>query len=740
MLIARTLSVLVTAALAVVSSAAGSTSRNPLKSIDRIRNPTILTQNNRVTALSSFDLVFDTSSSTRIRLSLEPNHDIFPEGAAVQYVAADGTITRREPIDRLAHKVFMGTAWIRRGQRWDKAGWARVTVAKDGVAPLFEGAFTIFHDHHHVQLSRNYKNTRQDGDPDIDLRDEEFMVLFRDSDIADGEEHTELRKRQIGGPLCGSDELKFNVDPQHPVYEGMRKRSEGWMSPISPLLAKRQVDPNMPGGGNGAGVNLVSTIGSTEGCPSTRKVALVGVAVDCNYRARFPDEEATRQNVINQMNAASSLFERTFSISLGLANLIIVESQCPTTVQQATPWNQACSNNINIKDRLNLFSRWRGQQNDGFSHWTLLSTCQTESSVGLAWLGQACAPGSQPNGNQDEFVAGANVVIRTTTEWQVIAHETGHTFGAVHDCTTSACRDSNFVNAQQCCQLSSDTCDAGERFIMNPSTAQGINEFSACTVGNICSALGRNSVKSNCFTNNRNVLTVTGQTCGNGIVEGDEECDCGGPEGCGDNQCCDPGTCRFRNNAVCDDSNEDCCRGCQFASKETVCRASSGSCDPEETCTGDSPYCPEDKTEDDGADCGDGLQCASGQCTSRDMQCKVIMGSYTQGNVTYACDNNDCMLSCASPEFGANVCYGLRQNFLDGTPCGAGGKCQNGQCGGSSVGNEVKSWISRNKNVVIGVAAGVGGLVLILFLVCLCRCCGRSRKKRKMKKAYAAGM
>jgi hypothetical protein len=53
------------------------------------------------------------------------------------------------------------------------------------------------------------------------------------------------------------------------------------------------------------------------------------------------------------------------------------------------------------------------------------------------------------------------------------------------------------------------------------------------------------------------------------------------------------------------------------------------------------------------------------------------MGGYTRGtNDTYACDDSNCMLSCASPAF-EDTCYGLRQNFLDGTPCGAGGKCQN---------------------------------------------------------------
>jgi hypothetical protein len=206
---------------------------------------------------------------------------------------------------------------------------------------------------------------------------------------------------------------------------------------------------------------------------------------------------------------------------------------------------------------------------------------------------------------------------------------------------------------------------------MNPSTGTNINSFSPCSVGNICSAIGRNSVKSGCLTNNRNVNTISGSQCGNGIVESGEDCDCGGKEGCGDNPCCNPTTCKFNTNAVCDPANEECCTSqCAFASNGTVCRGSTGICDPQEVCTGSSPVCPVDVTAPDGTQCGAsgaGLTCASGQCTSRDLQCKTLMGSFTNNNDTYACDSQNCQLSCASPEFGPNVCYTMQQNFLDGS-------------------------------------------------------------------------
>jgi hypothetical protein len=423
MLISRAIAAL---AACVAVSSATSTARNPLKRIGLAKNADVLTPNHRVTALSTFDLAFDFSGS-RIRLSLEPNHDIFVQDAKVSFLGADGEVEREEPIDRLAHRVFKGTTWVKRAGRWDRAGWARIDVRRDGLKPLFQGTFTVDHDHHHVHLGEHYKQMRGERDPDIDLRSGEVMVVFRDSDVAP-DEHTEL-KRSAGlatDLACGSDALGFNTQEDHPVYAGMRARDEPLTSPYSPLfsslLAKRQSDT--PSGGNGAGTNLVKSIGSTAGCPSTRKVALVGVATDCTYTTALQSENKTRDNVIAQMNSASELFESTFNISLGLANLIIQPANCPTSPQQATPWNQACSDSVTIQRRLSLFSTWRGQQSDTFSHWTLLSTCPTGSAVGLAWLGQACATGSQQSNSSDgtsEAVAGTNVVVRTLQEWQVIA-------------------------------------------------------------------------------------------------------------------------------------------------------------------------------------------------------------------------------------------------------------------------------------------------------------------------------
>ncbi|EXJ95410.1 hypothetical protein A1O1_00531 [Capronia coronata CBS 617.96] len=716
---------------------AHSKSRSPLNYLSLIEHPRIHSPSHRVNAYSSFDLTFDLhQNSEHVRLSLEPNHDILHEDSYIEFLDKHGNVKHAEKMAREDHKVYQGKAFVVDADGVSEyVGWARIVVRRDGVHPLFEGAFTVNGNHHHIQMKSSYMATKHLMDPDLEDDDDEYMAVWRDSDVS-RQTHTELKRS--AGLTCASDKLEFNSNPDHPIFRDLTlKRDVGYWGAVSfsNLLGKRQnIDGGGAGNGNSAGVNLRSTIGSTAGCPTTRKVALLGVATDCGYTASFNSTDSLRQNVITQVNTASDLYQSTFNITLGLRNLTVSEAECPGTASSQTPWNIGCTGSTDMTQRLNLFSQWRGQRGDDNAYWSLFTTCNTGAEVGLSWLGQLCNHGStdqQDTNGTTQSVTGANVVARTSTEWQVFAHETGHTFGAVHDCDSSTCADANTVNSGQCCPLSATTCDANAQYMMNPYSSSDITRFSPCSIGNICSALGRNSVQSTCLTDNKGVVTISGNQCGNGIVEEGEDCDCGGEEGCAGNSCCNPTTCKFNDGAVCDPGNEGCCTtSCQFASAGTVCRASTSQCDPQETCSGTNGTCPADTTAPDGTDCGNGLECASGQCTSRDLQCRTLMGSYTSNNDTYACNSQTCTLSCASPDFGPNVCYSMQQNFLDGTPCGGGGHCQNGVCRGSSVGGEVKSWIDDHKTLVIALASTIGGLILLAILGCCVRACRRPRGKR----------
>ena len=730
-----------TGSLLTLSATALSQQRNPLSRITRLDGARLHTPANRVYAHSKFDITFTLDDTDQeVRLVLEPNHDILPDNAQINILASDGTSKSVAPVERSKHKVFKGGAFIKLedSSEWANAGWARIVISRDGTHPLFEGVFRIAHDHHHIMTSSHYHQTKHRDDPGIEASDKEYMVVWRDSDIMENLPGAGELKRDLSGHSCMSDDTEFNTDLDHPVYQAISTPTELELTSTTPWWAMtaatifRRQDFR---GGNANVDSLISTIGSTVGCPTTRKVALIGIATDCTYAQELGSQEEVQNNVISIVNSASALYESTFGISLAIQNLTITDDSCPAAVNDAAPWNLDCPS-ANIQTRLNLFSEWRGRFRDSNAYWTLMSTCATNSAVGLAWLGQLCSQGSAQS-SQDEIIAGANVVIRTEggrSEWQVFAHEAGHTFGAVHDCTETTCSRGD-SSLQRCCPLSSSTCDADGRFIMNPSTGVGIQAFSQCTVGNICTAMLRQSVKTGCLTDNRNVQTITGQVCGNGIVEAGEECDCGGEDGCAGNPCCDANTCQFTQGSVCDPNNEQCCtRNCQLAAQGFVCRPSTGLCDPEEVCTGESPTCPEDSISDDGVDCGGGLQCASGQCTSRDQQCRSVLGAPLNSSGTYACSDG-CAMVCHSDTLlpSAMDCYSLMQNFLDGTPCD-GGMCENGICRGGGAIDGIGRFVSDNSDVIIPVVSVVGGLIVVIIVACSIASWRRRRHARRAPK------
>ena len=160
---------------------------------------------------------------------------------------------------------------------------------------------------------------------------------------------------------------------------------------------------------------------------------------------------------------------------------------------------------------------------------------------------------------------------------------------------------------------------------MNAITTFGscLKIWSNCSLNNI-----RGMAKKQRYPRLHNLpdpsMLVLGSICGNTIVEGDEECDCGFKENC-KSPCCDPNTCRLKPNAVCDRGY--CCENCQLLAKGTVCRASSGDeCDLGEVCTGSSPYCPK-YHKADGTSCMNGqAYCADGVCLTRNKLCRLLFG------------------------------------------------------------------------------------------------------------------
>ncbi|KAK1145548.1 hypothetical protein N8T08_004106 [Aspergillus melleus] len=347
-----------------------------------LEDVTINTPAHKVTLRTEFSLTFRISNQNpEYKLHLEPNHDIFVQAPHIRHLDASGEIRHTETLDGTQHRVFKGAVWARFGDHdWQKKGWARVYVLQDGENPIFEGAFTISGQRYRVEA----------------ISEEENGVM--EERLSHMVVHHDARRGANGvGETCAAGRMPSNLGTSDILMDsiGMITGSTG--------LDKRQFGGFNPG-------DLTDSIGSAEGCPTTRRVALVGIATDCSYTAAFNSTESVRRNLINMVNTASEVFESTFNISLGLHNVTISDASCPDSASDSTPWNVECSEG-DMDWRLRQFSSWRRSLDDSTNaYWTLMTTCRTGGEVGVSWIGQLC------NSRMS-----TNVVARTSNEWQVFA-------------------------------------------------------------------------------------------------------------------------------------------------------------------------------------------------------------------------------------------------------------------------------------------------------------------------------
>ncbi|XP_061205612.1 disintegrin and metalloproteinase domain-containing protein 2-like [Neopsephotus bourkii] len=178
----------------------------------------------------------------------------------------------------------------------------------------------------------------------------------------------------------------------------------------------------------------------------------------------------------------------------------------------------------------------------------------------------------------------------------------------------------------------------GHVCIMSPEALHfsGVKAFSTCSIRDFEAFLKHGG--GACLFSRPPLTGPSSQraaTCGNGIVEPGEQCDCGPAKACLKDKCCTAG-CQFKPGVQC--SSGPCCDGCQFKRKHWQCRpAADEQCDLAEFCTGASASCPPDLYVQDGHGCGLGTgYCYKGRCQSPDLQCQRIYGKGSR-NAPVAC-------------------------------------------------------------------------------------------------------
>uniref|UniRef100_A0A8B9GJV9 ADA32 protein n=1 Tax=Amazona collaria TaxID=241587 RepID=A0A8B9GJV9_9PSIT len=178
----------------------------------------------------------------------------------------------------------------------------------------------------------------------------------------------------------------------------------------------------------------------------------------------------------------------------------------------------------------------------------------------------------------------------------------------------------------------------GHVCIMSPEALNfnGAKAFSSCSIRDFQTFLKQNT---DCplMRQSQPQLFHHQDSCGNGVVEAGEQCDCGSMEvgECALDQCCTP-QCLLKPGVEC--SSGLCCQNCQFKHKHWQCRpAADEQCDLAEFCTGASASCPPDLYVQDGHGCEQGTgYCYKGRCQSPDLQCQQIYGKGAK-NAPLAC-------------------------------------------------------------------------------------------------------
>lgn len=275
------------------------------------------------------------------------------------------------------------------------------------------------------------------------------------------------------------------------------------------------------------------------------------------------------------------------------------------------------------------------------------------STVGLANVEGACDP--------DYSAVVVEGIGNDPSIAQTLAHELGHSLGMWHDGDSNICPSSGFVMTA----------------IYDPD-GPFATQFSDCSLvdGNAFLA----SASASCITFDSQPAHPAAY-CGDGKIEGVEQCDCG-PLGCeGRNPCCND-DCTLKAGATCS-PDDPCCnpQTCAPLTESVVCRPAAGPCDLAESCSNGT--CPPDEVVPTGQTCDqDGWSgaCFLGACVTRGGTCEDLASGYILDSPPYdpsCADEGDCG---PVPCLAENTCVVLEEFAPDGTVCGNSKQCFAGAC------------------------------------------------------------
>ncbi|KAJ6664833.1 hypothetical protein lerEdw1_005805 [Lerista edwardsae] len=235
------------------------------------------------------------------------------------------------------------------------------------------------------------------------------------------------------------------------------------------------------------------------------------------------------------------------------------------------------------------------------------------SPAGLAWGDHFCL-------YNRASVSAVRAYGNLAFDAETIAHALGHSLGFSHDDTPG-----NKAHGCDCNCSSPGQCMMASGYI----TCRRLSNCSRRVYYDTIRKPGKECLF------NVPVKVLRQKVCGNGVLEDDEECDCGRSEESSKNQDASADSQETKELTEADDSSiSDAVMGTKFPGFKgpdflevgAACREAASECDLPEYCNGSSADCPPDVYKQDGMPCGSKDNCYAGKCLNLHQHCTDLFG------------------------------------------------------------------------------------------------------------------